>query len=213
MDPIGAALVIGGIITYTLAVQYGGQTKPWNSGTVIGLLVAFVVIVVAFVIWEYFQGERAIFVPRLMKDRNIWVNSLFGFSFGGSYFIAVYYLPIYFQSVKDVSPIMSGVRNLPLIITVSFAIVISSVSISATGYAAPIMVAGAAFSTVGSGLLYTLDINSSTGKWIGFQILGGLGWGGAFQVPLIIAQGTAKPSDMSTATAIILCKLLPTLSL
>jgi MFS transporter, DHA2 family, glioxin efflux transporter len=54
MDPVGTALVIGGIISYTLAMQYGDQTKPWNSGTVIGLLVGSVVIAIIFGIWEYF---------------------------------------------------------------------------------------------------------------------------------------------------------------
>jgi hypothetical protein len=40
-------------------------------------------------------------------------------SLGGSFFILLYYLPIYFQSVQHVSAAQSGIRNLPLIIIMS----------------------------------------------------------------------------------------------
>lgn len=66
MDLVGAFLVMGLIISYILALQYGGQTKSWNSSTVIGLLVGSFVIAVTCVIWEIFQGERAMIVPRLV---------------------------------------------------------------------------------------------------------------------------------------------------
>jgi hypothetical protein len=209
MDPIGTVLAMCAIISYTLAMQYGGQTKPWKSSTVIGLLVGFFVISTTFGIWEYFQGERAGVVPRVFRDRNVWVNALYGLFFGASYFIVIYYLPIYFQSISNVSPIESGVRNLALILTVSVAIIVSSGSITKTGIATPIMVVGAIISAVGTGLLYTLDIGTGTGNWIGYQIISGFGWGGAYQVPMIAGQGRADIKDMASVTAIILCELIP----
>jgi len=51
----------------------------------------------------------------------------------------------------------------------------SGIIISATGPAIPIKVSGVAITIIASGLLYTLDIDTSTGKWIGYQILGGVG--------------------------------------
>lgn len=67
MDLVGAALVMGLIVCYILALEYGGQTKSWNSSDVIGLLVGFVAMTVTCVIWEIFQGERAMIVPRLVS--------------------------------------------------------------------------------------------------------------------------------------------------
>jgi MFS family permease len=206
MDPVGTVLVMGGVISYILALQYGGQTMAWNDATVIGLIVGFVVIFIVFGVWEYFNGERSMVVPRLFFHRDVWVSSVFSFLFAGSYFIVIYYLPIYFQSIDNTSPTESGVRNLPLILAVTVATVVAGGSISATGIAAPVAVGGAAIATIASGLLYTLDIGTETGKWIGYQILGGFAWGAAFQVPIIIGQGTAKPEDISSVTAIILCK-------
>lgn len=66
LDLVGAALMMGLIISYILALQYGGQTHPWSSSTVIGLLVGFVAMLVVFVAWEIFQKERAMIVPRLV---------------------------------------------------------------------------------------------------------------------------------------------------
>ncbi|KAK1760426.1 efflux pump antibiotic resistance protein [Echria macrotheca] len=204
MDPVGTVLVMGGAISYILALQYAGVTKAWNSATVIGLIVGFVLIFVVFGLWEFYNGERSMIVPRLFRQRAVWVSSLYTFFLAGTYFIIVYYLPIYFQSIDDTSPTESGVRNLPLILAVTVATIASGAVISKTGLATLIMVVGAAVATISAGLLYTLDIGTGSGKWIGYQILGGLAWGFAFQVPIIVGQASSAPEDMSSITAIIL---------
>lgn len=38
MDPVGAILVMGAVISYILALHYGGQMYAWNSSQVVGLL-------------------------------------------------------------------------------------------------------------------------------------------------------------------------------
>lgn len=68
MDFVGAILMIGLIISFILALQYGGQTHSWDSSQVIRLLVGFVVLVAVFVLWEIFQKERAMIVPRLVCE-------------------------------------------------------------------------------------------------------------------------------------------------
>ncbi len=206
LDLVGTALVMAGVISYVLALQYGGETRAWNDPIVISLLAGFVGIAAAFGAWEWFNGERSMIIPRLFIQRDVWVSSVFTFLFSGSYFVVIYYLPIYFQSIDNSSPTESGVRNLPLILSVTVATIGTGAAVTATGIAAPVAVVGAAIATVAAGLLYTLDIGTSPAKWIGYQILGGLAWGAAYQIPIIIGQGTAKSSDMSAATSIILCK-------
>lgn len=66
MDLIGAALMMSLIVSYMLALQYGGQTHPWKSSQVIGLLVGFVAIVAIFIAWEIYQKDRAMIVKRLV---------------------------------------------------------------------------------------------------------------------------------------------------
>jgi predicted MFS family arabinose efflux permease len=206
MDPFGVVLVMGAIITFILAMQAGGQTDPWGSGRVIGLLVGFVLIVMAFGAWELFNQERAMIEPRLIKLQTVWVNAVCAFFLSAGFLTIIYYLPIYFQSVDNVSPIESGVRNLPFMITAILGSIAAGGSIAHNGSTTPLMVACAALGTVSCGLLYTLDIDTSTGRWIGLQILAGAAFGAAFQIPVIHGQGTAKPEDLSATTATIMCK-------
>ena len=204
MDLVGVVLAMGAVVTYILALYYGGLMYAWNSSQVVGLLVGFVVITAAFVVWEWCQEDRAMVPFRLAGNRVYLVSSVFAFFFSGAYFLIIYYLPIYFQSIDDVSPEMSGVRNLPLILAVTITMIASGAYISVTGIAAPIIVAGTAIGTVCTGLLYTLDIDSSAGEWIGYQVIGGVGWGIASQIPIITVQATAPVADLAEVTAILL---------
>ncbi|QKX61430.1 uncharacterized protein TRUGW13939_08578 [Talaromyces rugulosus] len=204
MDFLGTALIIGASLALLLALQYGGVTHPWNSSVVIGLFVGFGVMVIALIIIEIWQGERAMLTPRLMRQRTVWVNSVWGFFFAGAYFVTLYYLPIYFQSIDNRSPIASGVRNIPLISLFSVSTFASGRAITKTGTAAPYLVTSSVVVTISAGLLYTLDIGTSTGKWVGFQILAGFGYGMGLQIPVIIAQAFAAPTDIALVTAIII---------
>jgi hypothetical protein len=176
MDFPGTALVMGASLCFLLALQYGGVTHPWKSSLVVGLLVGFVLILFALIIVEIWQGERAMLTPRLMRQRVVWVNSVWGFFSAGAYFTTLYYLPIYFQSIDNCSAIDSGVRNIPLIALFSIFTFASGKAISKTGSAAPILVASSVVMTISAGLLYTLDIGTPIGKWVGYQMLAGFGY-------------------------------------
>ena len=206
MDFPGVALIMGATIAYLLAVQYGGTAETWDSSVVIGLLVGFVAIIGVWIALQWWQGERSMISPKLARERTNYIMCGFAFIFAGGYFAAIYYLPVYFQSVHGTSPTTSGVRNLPMIIAVTIATIAAGGLVSANGYYQPILIGGGAVATIGSGLLYTLDTNSSTGEWIGYQILAGAGWGAAFQIPMIAIQGTVDPKDLASATGMLLCR-------
>jgi uncharacterized membrane protein YidH (DUF202 family) len=185
-------------------MQWGGQSKSWNDSSVIGTFVGFGLIFIIFCIIEYYQGERAMVVGRLLKDRTIWVGMAFIFFLAGGFFLLLYYLPIYFQAVSGVTASNSGVRNLPLILAVTIATIISGGLITTFGHFVPFMIAGSMLATLGAGLVYTLDTTSSSSHWIGYQVLAGFGIGLALQVPIIAAQATVSPADLSSVTAMIL---------
>ncbi|GAM43478.1 hypothetical protein TCE0_050r18324 [Talaromyces pinophilus] len=201
LDPVGILLCMASIVTFIMPFEYGGQTMPWNSSTVIGLIVGFFLITTAFVVWEYYQQERAMIVPRLFKQRFIWAGGLFQFLFAGSYFLILYYLPVYFQSIQNVSAIDSGVRNLALVLTISIAMILGGVIVGKTGWTVPFMAVGAAVTTVGYGLFRTLDFNTVPGKWIGYQILTGFCIAFPWQIPINIGQANANAADMAKVTA------------
>lgn len=74
MDLPGTFTVMCAVVCYILAMQWGGQSKAWSNGSVIACLVMFGVIIVIFCVIEYYQGDRAIVVGRLLKDRTVSVG-------------------------------------------------------------------------------------------------------------------------------------------
>lgn len=204
MDLPGSFAIMAALVCYLLAMQWGGATKPWSSGTVIALLVLFGLITIGFVAIEYYSGSRALLVGRLLKDRTIMSVSAFVFFVASCFFMLIYYLPIYFQSTRGSSAAKSGIQNLPLILGASIFSVVSGGLITAFGHFIPIMIFGSILSAIASGLLYTLEIESGSGMWIGYQAMAGIGLGLIFQIPVIVAQSSVRPSDISTVTAMVL---------
>jgi hypothetical protein len=97
-------------------MQWGGVTMPWNSANIIGLFVGFVLLTLALVASQIFQGERAALAPRLIRSRVVYGVCVFVFFQSGANFLFTYYLPIYFQAIDGMSAAASGVRNLPFIV-------------------------------------------------------------------------------------------------
>ena len=91
-----------------------------------------------------------------------------------------------------------------MVIAISLSTIVSGSLITMYGHYVPLMLVGGILATIGSGLIFTLDIDSPSSKWIGYQVLVGIGLGIGFQVPVIAAQATSDPSDLSSATAMIL---------
>ena len=86
-------------------------------------------------------------------------------------------MPIYFQAVDGVTPTMSGVYMLPSILSQLFTAVITGRMVGKVGRYLPFALACAVFASLGYGLCSTFDVHTSTGEWVGYQILFGIGRG------------------------------------
>lgn len=206
LDPVGLALAMGSITCFILGLQDAGSSRPWSSSVVIGLLVGFGLVAIALFIWEIWMGEYAMMLPRLFKQRSLWSTAPFQFFFMGSYIVLLYYLPIYFQSILDASPIRSGVYNLPLVVMAGIFAFVGGIAVMQTGRPQQMMFLGSMLSTVAIGLLITLDVNTPTGKWVGYQLFIGAVMAFAIMHGLTVAQAYVGEEDISVVTANLLCK-------
>jgi MFS family permease len=206
VDLVGIALAMGCITCFVLGLQYGGNTHPWNSSVVIGLIVGFVLLAIALVAWEIWLGDYAMMLPRLYKQRSLSATAPYQFFFMGSYIVLLFYLPIYFQSIAGASPIHSGVNNLPLVLAAAVFAIVGGAVVMETGRAQQVLFGGSMLATVAMGLIYTLDINTSTGKWVGYQFFAGATLAFAMMHGLSIAQANVGPEDLSAVTANLLCE-------
>ncbi|KAL9082890.1 MAG: hypothetical protein Q9165_008743 [Trypethelium subeluteriae] len=222
MDLLGLVLLWPAAIMFFLALQWGGTQYAWDSSRVIGLFVGAAATFAVFLGWEYRCGDDALIPYSMLRVRVIYSASATMFFFMGVMFISNYWLPIYFQAVKNDTPLMSGVHLLPTIIAqVMFAMTAgvlsrskhadSSGSLIAEkfGYYLPWVLSGTALSTIGYGLLSLLTPTTPVAKWVGFQVLFGVGNGSAASGSYIAIQNTVSRASIPTAMAIlILCQNL-----
>lgn len=82
VDFVGTVLFLGAICCLVLALQWGGQTMPWSSSKIIGLLVSFGVIIAVFGIAQYHRGDDALTPLPVLRQRSILVGSVFLFFIG-----------------------------------------------------------------------------------------------------------------------------------
>ena len=83
--------------------------------------------------------------------------------------------------------------------------VVSGIFIRKVGYYKALLVIGSAIAATAAGLIYSWNVTSSAGLWIGYQILLGAGMGMSGQGSIIAAQASVGPSDIPTATTSVLC--------
>ncbi|PSN59526.1 MFS gliotoxin efflux transporter glia [Corynespora cassiicola Philippines] len=204
MDFGGTFLLLGAVICFLLAMQWGGITKAWSSSDVIGTIVGAGFIVAVFVLVEIWLKERATLNMRLLTTKPITLLMLQQICICSSFFVLLYYLPIYFQAVSGSSPAQSGVRIIPLLATSSVFALVSGIIISVTGEFQLVMIAGNTLVTIGSALIYTLKVDAPASQWIGYQIPAGLGLGLSVQIAIIACQALVDASDLATVSAIAL---------
>lgn len=120
LDLIGFAIFAPAAIQLLLALQYGGNQFAWDSATVIGLFCGAGATFIVFLAWDYYKGDAAMIPMSMIRKRTVWSSCLvYGFLMS-QLFTTSYYLPIYFQGVKGVSPTLSGVYLLPSILSQLF---------------------------------------------------------------------------------------------
>ncbi|KAL2069298.1 hypothetical protein VTL71DRAFT_15636 [Oculimacula yallundae] len=203
-DPIGTLAFVPAIVCLLIAMQWGGTKYAWSNGRIIALLVLFGVLLVAFIGIRIWKGDSATVPPRIIKNRQQIAATFFAFCFGGSFFVMIYYLPIWFQAVQGVSAVQSGIRNLPFLLGVTIMTIISGAMITGLGWHTPWAYFCTVFMAVGAGLLMTFKVDTGLAKWFGYQVIYGFGAGAGFQQPVVAVQTVLKLEDIPVGTTIIL---------
>ncbi|KAE8158678.1 efflux pump antibiotic resistance protein [Aspergillus tamarii] len=203
LDILGVITLTGALLCFLLGLEWG-IGKSWHNKDVIGCLVGFPILLGLFITNELLWGDRAMIPRRLLLKKEVVINLIFIFLVAGAFFMLLYYMPIYFQTVKGNSAEESGIRTLPLIVSAGVMAVLGAIGLGISGYPTPFLLVGAILISIGAGLLYTLDIVTPPKLWIPYQILAGLGIGVSLQVPIIMNQATVDASDMSTMTSMTL---------
>lgn len=202
LDPIGTVFFLPGVISLLLALQWGGSTYAWNNGRIIALLVIFGVCSYAFIAVQVWMGDMGTVPPRIIKQRSIAAAVWFSLCVGGLMLAVVYYLPIWFQVIKDATPVHSGIMNLPTLLSLVVSSILSGIFVKKVGYYTPPLIACSVIMPVGLGLFTTFTPETGHAKWIGYQVLFGLGLGLGMQQASMAAQTVLPNKDVATGVSL-----------
>ncbi|KAH8645828.1 efflux pump protein [Xylariales sp. PMI_506] len=205
LDLIGFVLCAPAVTMLLLALQLGSNaTFAWRSSTIIGLFCGAAVAILLFVLWERRMGDRAMIPGSVAGQHIVWSSVSQTVFMIAVVTIISTYLPIYFQAVKGVGAAMSGVYLLPSILVQLLFVIVSGATVSKIGYYLPWVVFADITTAIGAGLMSTLSATTSTGKWVGYQIIMGAGRGSAMQMSFAAIQNALPKHQISVGIAFLI---------
>ncbi|MGW6285326.1 DHA2 family efflux MFS transporter permease subunit [Streptomyces sp. NPDC055107] len=200
IDYLGTFLIAAVATALVLVASLGGTTWEWSSPQIIGLAVLAVVLLVVFVAVER-RAVEPVLPLKLFRIRTFSLVAVISFVIGFAMFGAMTYLPTFLQVVHDITPTMSGVHMLPMVIGLLITSTGSGQIVSRTGRWKVFPITGTAITAVGLLLLHQLDENSSTWLMSAFFFVFGAGLGLVMQVLVLVAQNSVSYRDLGVATS------------
>ncbi|MFB7476384.1 DHA2 family efflux MFS transporter permease subunit [Kitasatospora sp. NPDC056184] len=200
IDYLGTVLIAAVATCVVLVTSLGGTTWAWDSWQIIGLGVLGLVLLLAFVLVERTAVEPVLPL-RLFRSRTFSLVAVISFVIGFAMFGALTYLPTFLQVVMNVSPTMSGIHMLPMVIGMLVTSIGSGQIVARTGHYRIFPIAGTAITVVGLLLLSLLDEHTSTFVMSCYFLVFGLGLGLVMQVLVLIVQNSVGYQDLGVATA------------
>ncbi|KAJ0319586.1 hypothetical protein Brms1b_003742 [Colletotrichum noveboracense] len=210
IDWVGAPLMLGAIICFTMGISFGGVMYDWNSGQEIALFVVAGVLFIVFGLQQaYCVGtteERRLFPVELIVSRKYYRTIILMFcitaSGGCAIFVPVYFIPVFFQFTRGDSAIDAAVRLLPFIILAVFVTLLQGGVLShpSGGLYFPWFTVGGAIVVAASSLMYVVKPSTSTAWVYGASAMLGAGVGTFTQAGFSIAQASV-PEDMAAVAS------------
>ncbi|HEY7360216.1 MAG TPA: MDR family MFS transporter, partial [Streptosporangiaceae bacterium] len=163
IDYLGTVLLAGAATSLVLLTSLGGTTYAWSSAPIFIMGGAAVVLGAAFV-WAESRAAEPVIPLHLFRNRVFSAASAVGFVVGFAMFGSIAYLPQYMQIVKGVSPTISGLRLLPLMVGLLTTSIVSGRLVSKWGRYRIFPIVGTATMTAGLYLLSHLGV--ATSDWL-----------------------------------------------
>ncbi|KAI8846774.1 major facilitator superfamily domain-containing protein, partial [Chytridium lagenaria] len=201
IDWLGTFLLITAVILILIPLQGGGSLYAWNSPVVIACFILGVLFLGMFIYVEGWVAKNPVIPFSLFK--NSYVLGTFGTSLflGMSFFVLVFYAPLWFQVVFGLTATQAGIRTIPLIMGVVFCSIFSGSIASTTGIFMPFLPIGGSLIAVGAGLMSTLNETSPLYQQILYLFIAGIGVGACIETVLISGQAAVSSDLMAIITA------------
>ena len=101
------------LVAVLLATTWGGTTYPWDSWRIVSLYVVGALILIGFLINEYYT-EEPVLPLRLWKNSVFTLSNISNLAIAMCMFGAIFFIPVYAQGVIGVNVTNSGAVLIPL---------------------------------------------------------------------------------------------------
>ncbi|KAI9782502.1 MAG: hypothetical protein M1839_004988 [Geoglossum umbratile] len=207
IDYLGSVLVIGATTAGVMALNFGGLTWPWGSARIIALFCTSGILFILFGLQQAFAFlttlEQRLFPVQFLKSREMLTLFVMTASGGSVALIPVYFIPLFFQFVKQDSALEAAVRLLPFICLLVFTVFLNGAILSKYGLYMPWYLAGGVLVVIGGALMITIDDKTTTAQIYGYSILVGIGCGAYIQASFSVAQSKVSPAEIPSVVGFI----------
>jgi EmrB/QacA subfamily drug resistance transporter len=200
LDVIGAVLMITASTALLLALSWGGQTYPWGSVEIIGLLIGSAI---AFALF----AARLLTAEEPFIPLTVLLNPVVAAGVAASFFAVgamvglSIYVPIYFEAVRGLSASNSGLFLMGLMSGTVVGAIISGKVMGKTPHYKRAPMIGLAVSALACA---AMAFWSDRLDLFGFEVLltlVGIGLGTQFPVTTVGVQNAVLAHELGTATA------------
>lgn len=201
IDYTGTILFVGSLSSFLIPLTWGGVSYDWDSWHTLVPLLIGVAGLATFIFYEYRYAAEPIIPPAIFVNRTASVSFLGSVLQGLIMWCTLYYLPLYYEAVREYSPILSGVALFPQTFTVAPSAIVIGILITVTGKYRWAVWMGWVLSTIGLGLMCIIKRDTSVVGWVFLNIVPGLGLGSLFPSLGYAVQASADPRNLSIAVA------------
>lgn len=178
-DWIGIILNAAIYVCLVLAFSFGGIIWPWSDGRFIALVVLFVVFTIAFAIQQHFalctNKVDRLFPCEFLGNLEMVILYIGMAASIAPFFVATYYIPLYFLFVHGDSGTETAVRLLPLVFVYVASILFAGYALQRVGYRMGWYFVSGLFLVAGGAGMYTVRADTQPSFTYGFSVLIGIG--------------------------------------
>ena len=200
VDYLGVVLLSTATTCLILFTDWGGKQYDWLSPAILGLMAAFVIAVVWFVLVEL-RAQQPIIPMFLFRNRVFVISTAIGLVVGLGMFSALAFMPTFLQMASGTSASISGLLTIPMILGLVITLTISMQRINRNGRYKIFPIIGTAITALA--MLWMTTLTGSTPIWVICTMLFVLGAGLGFimQVIVLAVQNAVSPNDIGSATS------------
>lgn len=200
IDWLGAALIVTGSVPLMLALSLDKNAHPWTSPGILGLAAVGLASFALFV-WVETKVKDPILPMRLFRNPAFSSSALVSFLFGGVFFGAIIFIPLFMSIVVGVSDTASGTTLMPLSISMVLMAAVTGQLAGRFGRIKPFALGALVIVAVAFWLLSTLDVESTRLSVSLRMIVLGLGIGPNLPLLTMAVQGAVGRRDIGIATS------------